>query len=62
MYDPVIWRYLSLSKFLDLLSKQRLYFNRIDFFDDQFEGSWPSNSIVSQAERARIDEEKNQRG
>lgn len=56
-----IWRYMAMSKFLDLLVNQRLYFNRLDFFDDKFEGIWPSNSIVSSDERQRIDREIKQK-
>lgn len=37
--DQIIWRYLSLSKFLDLLNRSELYFARSDKFNDSMEGS-----------------------
>ena len=36
-----LWRYLSLEKFVSLLSTQSLYFARADTFDDKFEGHVP---------------------
>ena len=38
--DWPIWKYMSLSKFINLLNGE-LYFNRVDSFEDVFEGSWP---------------------
>lgn len=37
--DIVLWKYMSLSKFLYLLNTHSLYFCRLDCFDDPFEGS-----------------------
>lgn len=37
--DTVVWRYLSLSKFLSLLNEQQLYFARQDRFFDAQEGA-----------------------
>ncbi|UOH20452.1 hypothetical protein [Acinetobacter sp. NyZ410] len=33
-----IWRYMDFTKFLDLIINQRLYFRRIDLFEDPYEG------------------------
>lgn len=40
--DPntVIWKYLDLSKFLDLLLSQKMFMSRSDKFEDQFEGTF----------------------
>lgn len=35
--DVVIWQYMSLSKFINLLKERKLYFNRIDNFKDKTE-------------------------
>src|SRR5215212_7638459 len=36
--DTVIWRYLSLAKFLDMLERQALRFTQLDSLRDPFEG------------------------
>jgi hypothetical protein len=40
--DPntVIWKYLDLSKFLDLLLSRKLFMSRSDKFEDQYEGTF----------------------
>jgi hypothetical protein len=40
--DPntVVWKYLDLSKFLDLLLSERLFMSRSDKFEDQYEGTF----------------------
>ncbi|HEX6753704.1 MAG TPA: hypothetical protein VF093_09000 [Solirubrobacterales bacterium] len=45
-YEATIWRYLDFTKLVSLIDTQRLYFARVDTFDDSFEGS------VSAATRA----------
>ena len=35
--NTIIWQYMSLSKFISLLRDRRLYFNRVDNFNDKFE-------------------------
>lgn len=45
-----IWRYVDLTKFLDLLNSKSLYFTRLDKFDDIFEGAVP----VKTAQTRRI--------
>jgi hypothetical protein len=39
--DPntVVWKYLDLSKFLDLLMSGKLFMSRSDKFEDQYEGT-----------------------
>lgn len=37
-----VWRYMELSKYLDMLLNKKLFFVRADRLDDRFEGSWPS--------------------
>lgn len=36
--DLIIWRYMDLWKFLDIIDNKRLYLSRADSFDDKFEG------------------------
>jgi hypothetical protein len=38
--DTVIWKYLDLSKFLDLLMSKKLFMSRSDKFEDQYEGTF----------------------
>jgi len=38
--DTKIWRYLSLSKFLDFYLSQSLYFSRVDLLEDKCEGTY----------------------
>lgn len=40
--DPntIVWKYLDLSKFVDLLLYQRLFMSRADKFEDQYEGTF----------------------
>lgn len=38
--DTVIWKYLDLSKFLDLLMSKHMFMARSDKFEDQFEGTF----------------------
>ena len=33
----IIWQYMSLSKFISLLRERKLYFNRVDNFNDKYE-------------------------
>lgn len=43
--DTKIWRYLTMSKFLDLIDSASLYFARIDRFTDNLEGTAPLSNI-----------------
>ncbi|PKB17639.1 DUF2971 domain-containing protein [Flavobacterium sp. 5] len=38
--DTVVWKYLDLSKFLDLLISHKLFMSRSDKFEDQYEGTF----------------------
>ncbi|WP_339920931.1 hypothetical protein [uncultured Flavobacterium sp.] len=38
--DTIVWKYLDLSKFLDLLMSQKLFMSRSDKFEDQYEGTF----------------------
>ena len=38
--DTVVWKYLDLSKFLDMLLSQQLFMSRSDKFEDQYEGTF----------------------
>ncbi|WP_306353887.1 hypothetical protein [Flavobacterium sp. '19STA2R22 D10 B1'] len=40
--DPntIVWKYLDLSKFLDLLLHKKLFMSRSDKFEDQYEGTF----------------------
>lgn len=40
--DPntIVWKYLDLSKFVDLLLYRRLFMSRADKFEDQYEGTF----------------------
>lgn len=40
--EAIVWRYMSLAKFLALLANRGLYFTRIDKLEDRFEGTLPS--------------------
>lgn len=36
--EGILWKYLDLAKFLSLITTSSLYFNRLDKFDDPWEG------------------------
>ncbi len=38
--ETIVWKYLDLSKFLDLLMSRRLFMSRSDKFEDQYEGTF----------------------
>jgi hypothetical protein len=38
--DTIVWKYLDLSKFLDLLISHKLFMSRSDKFEDQYEGTF----------------------
>lgn len=37
--DVILWRYMSLAKYLHLITKSVLWFSRVDLVGDRFEGS-----------------------
>ncbi|MEM0576416.1 hypothetical protein [Flavobacterium polysaccharolyticum] len=38
--ETIVWKYLDLSKFLDLLLSKKLFMSRSDKFEDQYEGTF----------------------
>lgn len=44
--DAVIWRYLTMYKFRDLMANEEFYFRRPDGFDDKAEGIPSEKSVV----------------
>ncbi len=38
--DTIVWKYLDLSKFLDMLMSKKLFMSRSDKFEDQYEGTF----------------------
>jgi hypothetical protein len=48
--NKIIWRYMSLSKYISLLSTSTLFFSRADKFEDSFEGSStvPTQSLIKE--------------
>ena len=43
--DAVIWRFMDLRKFRDLMASEELYFRRADLFDDESEGLPPEQYV-----------------
>jgi hypothetical protein len=41
----VIWRFMDLRKFRDLMASEELYFRRADLFDDETEGLPPEQYV-----------------
>ncbi|MEL1254897.1 hypothetical protein AAEO57_13985 [Flavobacterium sp. DGU38] len=54
--DPntVVWKYLDLSKFLDLLLSKKLFMSRSDKFEDQYEGTF-SEPTFEEIKKLAID-------
>jgi len=42
--ETVLWRYMSFAKFVSLLSRQELYFCRVDQLEDLYEGRLPKKT------------------
>lgn len=40
----ILWRYMTFSKFLDLITRSALYFCRIDCFEDKLEATQPEGN------------------
>jgi len=45
--DTIIWKYMDLWKFLDLIDNKKLYLNRVDLFEDNLEGLFPERNYFS---------------
>ena len=54
--DPntIIWKYLDLSKFLELLMSKKLFMSRSDKFEDQYEGTF-SEPTFEEIKKLSID-------
>ena len=52
--DTIIWKYLDLSKFLDLLMSEKLFMSRSDKFEDQYEGTF-SEPTFEEIKKLSID-------
>lgn len=55
--DPntIVWKYLDLSKFVDLLLFEKLFMSRSDKFEDQYEGTF-SEPTFEEIKRLAADE------
>jgi hypothetical protein len=52
--DTIVWKYLDLSKFLDLLMSKKLFMSRSDKFEDQYEGTF-SEPTFEEIKKLAID-------
>jgi hypothetical protein len=52
--DTIVWKYLDLSKFLDLLLSRKLFMSRSDKFEDQYEGTF-SEPTFEEIKKLSID-------
>ncbi|WP_281232081.1 hypothetical protein [Flavobacterium gelatinilyticum] len=52
--DTIVWKYLDLSKFLDLLLSKKLFMSRSDKFEDQYEGTF-SEPTYEEIKKLAID-------
>ena len=52
--NTIIWKYLDLSKFLDLLMSEKLFMSRSDKFEDQYEGTF-SEPTFEEIKKLSID-------
>jgi hypothetical protein len=43
--EAVIWRFMDLRKFRDLMASEELYFRRADLFEDETEGLPPEQYV-----------------
>ena len=52
--DTIVWKYLDLSKFVDLLLYKKLFMSRSDKFEDQYEGTF-SEPTYEEIKKLSID-------
>ena len=52
--ETIVWKYLDLSKFLDLLISRKLFMSRSDKFEDQYEGTF-SEPTFEEIKKLSID-------
>lgn len=43
--DRMVWRYVTLPKFISLLNSESLYLSRLDFLNDPHEGAFPRQMV-----------------
>lgn len=53
--DAVLWRYMNLSKFEDLLKEEKMFFCRSAKFEDKFEGSLPIREVEFRNKKRNAD-------
>lgn len=52
--DAVVWRYLTFPKFVSMMSYEALWFCRLSYLSDKFEGAMPRKAVeISNKEHAR---------
>jgi len=56
-----VWRYMDLSRYLDVATRGRLFFSRQDKFRDTYEGAIPSKSRQALAMQSKQNEEENKK-
>ena len=49
--DTVLWRYVDVYKWLDLLQTSELHLTRVDQMEDPWEGSYSEASIATHREQ-----------
>ncbi|MBN2789619.1 MAG: hypothetical protein JXR69_05480 [Candidatus Delongbacteria bacterium] len=50
----VLWKYMDVSKFLSIITRNALFFSRIDRFNDNHEGTFTKGSIEHYMKESRI--------
>lgn len=48
--ETVIWRYMTVEKYISLLTTSKLFLCRMDKFEDKWEGAWPKRFIKNLSE------------
>ena len=48
--DTLVWRYMDFTKFVDLISTNRLFFSRADKLGDPFEGTYTATHVPSESD------------
>ncbi|MDF9747028.1 hypothetical protein [Natrinema salsiterrestre] len=49
--DQFIWRYMDFTQFISILQNKSMWFNRVDQFEDPFEGKVPDNNYSTIQDR-----------
>lgn len=48
--EMILWRYMDFSKFVNMLTTDCIWFNRIDKFEDKYECTYPSANKIKRKE------------